>query len=63
MEAEKPDVLCLQEHKLQDVHVEEHTKKLRELLPGKAVQAHNLWLESTTRFQTLIPKRITVLSI
>lgn len=33
VEAESPDVICMQEHKLQQSHVEEVVKKLRELLP------------------------------
>ncbi|EEH53176.1 uncharacterized protein MICPUCDRAFT_5836, partial [Micromonas pusilla CCMP1545] len=33
VDAERPDVLCLQEHKLQDVHVSDLTTKLKTLLP------------------------------
>ena len=33
VDAEQPDVIALQEHKLQDAHVEDLTKKLKALLP------------------------------
>ena len=34
VEKEQPDVLCVQEHKLQEAHVAEATKSMAELLPG-----------------------------
>ena len=34
VEKESPDVLCIQEHKLQEVHVEEASKGMAEILPG-----------------------------
>ena len=45
IQAEDPDLFCLQEHKLQEIHVEDIEPKLAQLLPGYRFH----WTCSTTK--------------